>query len=68
MRGSMLAVLAKVKTSLRLNSDVYSRHIFRREVTRNKLSLARNVTTSSGLCAKVRGSPKKTDLSEKKLV
>lgn len=67
MHASMLAVLAKVKSSLRLNSDVYSRHIFR-EVTRNKPSLARNVTTSSGLCAKVRGNPKKTDLSEKKLV
>ncbi|XP_056896246.1 mitochondrial ribosome-associated GTPase 2 [Takifugu flavidus] len=67
MHVPMLAVLAKVKSSLRLHSDVYSRHIFRREVTRNKLSLARNVTTSSGLCAKLRGNSKKTDLSEKKL-
>lgn len=59
----MLAVLAKVKSPLRRYSDV-----FRREFAENQLSLARDVTTSAGLCGKVREKTKKTDLSEKKLV
>lgn len=64
----MLAVLAKVRSPLRRSSDVCSTHIFRREVDKNQLNFVRDVATSAGLCGKVRGNAKKTDLSEKKLV
>lgn len=63
-----MAVLAKVKNPLRRYSEMYLRHFFRPKVAKNQLSLARDLTTSAGLCGKVREKAKKTDLSEKKLV
>lgn len=65
---TMTAMFVSVKSHLKPFQDILVRYVIRNEVRRNELSLVRRVSASCSLCAKGKGNPKKTGLSEKKLV
>ena len=66
--SEMLESLLRVKIPLSVLSNIFFGNLSRQGVRRNELSSVRDVSTSCRWCAKVRGNPKKTQLSEKKLV
>lgn len=64
----MLTTLANVRSHRRLSNYIALGFLLRHELGKNVFSLARSVSTTCVLCAKVRQKAMKAELSEKKLV